>query len=1032
MQLSALASDIGPHDAQLEFERTGQSSQKRQEKPRLVSVEGRTPLGAAIQTSCVLFKREQTLLLQLLASHSVSSSLVERQWVTRTEALQQKSSAVRVNKLLRHCLTSDISIEKCTELFEAEIATNRKQKPRLPLPACSSSSFIPYSIEDRRSAFLEKSTFVEFPISEPLFNVMKEKFDTLNRHALNRQNWTKEKISTYIKTCDRQSPEINTDFLSLGCLVYERLFGIRPYSTQIITVLLLLQIPEQKKGNLAQVHTGEGKTLIVTLAALILALKGRKVDIISSSPYLSQRDQKKHQAFFEQFGLSSSHISEHLPPDKRFEANIVYGTNYDFEFSLLRAWMPEDRSQKGCSILKRGADCAIVDEVDNLFVDTALSSARISHPAPLSHLWIWPALLDFVGTHQAEIAVWRTLKKLFQDESQICSDRILDALFTKLPSLRESLDFFSKELILEWLGSAYTALYTFKEGIDYVVETEEDDDGSNKQRIVIVDKQNTGRKQEHSRWSYGLHQLLECKHGIPPEEEDIMPASISHPVYFSRYTNLFGLSGTIGKECEREEIEELYKVCCVDIPMHTPHNGHELPTLLLDTQEEHHKHVLDQCRLMQREGRPCLVLFSTITASNQFAMSLRQADIPFQTLNDTQKEKEELVIQRAGEESMITIATNTAGRGTDIILKKAVLEKGGLHVIVTFFPENDRVQAQAFGRAARQGQNGSYQMILLKQEALSSVHALSAAPQKELLSFLLEARQEKIKTLSSWRKNHAAIENLRLPLLTSFLKSFAAFQQALDEGYLQHVSQHLARIALPSFKAAPTEALLQQTTAKAWFMRLESVKTQFTYSLLFDWSFHVYEKIDLLAQSSEGQCLQEFQTKVDQIHHTFLTRKKKVLEDPKKQLQEKIQTLYVPLLSSQPTLPFSELQQRALQEAQTIYRNLLQILSSKTYWPIDPRQWYLNTANSFIREHEEEERSGISSAQNLAELLQKLHNIRNTRIPYYLSWLALCPILFPPLPLLQTSLQESLSRLDPLIRLIAAKKAQIELEKSFQ
>ncbi len=243
-----------------------------------------------------------------------------------------------------------------------------------------------------------------------------------------------------------------------------------------------------------------------------------------------------------------------------------------------------------------------------------------------------------------------------------------------------------------------------------------------------------------------MHQFLEAKHGLEIQQEALTVASLCHPVYFNLYQNIYGLTGTLGEKIERDEVEKTYGITSFDVPSHRKNLRQELSPLITSSQEEYERFIFKEIEEIQRQERPVLLLCETIQTSLDFSKSFQEKGISFQLLNELQKENEDFIIARAGEPRIVTIATNTAGRGTDIILNPSSRENGGLHVILTFFPQNDRIGNQGFGRCARQGQAGSCRLILQTDKSLN----LLLSERSWMVEQTSLARMENIKTERSY------------------------------------------------------------------------------------------------------------------------------------------------------------------------------------------------------------------------------------------------------------------------------------------
>lgn len=296
--------------------------------------------------------------------------------------------------------------------------------------------------------------------------------------------------------------------------------------------------------------------------------------------------------------------------------------------------------------------------------------------------------------------------------------------------------------LLKLVQSAQTAYYQKKQNRDYIVRSD----------IVIVDYANTGRTNEGCQWQSGIHQFLQVKHGLPPSAELLTSASISHPSFFAQYQEIYGLTGTMGEQIERLEVQEVYGVETFDVPPRFPSQRKTLKPRILPDKSKQAEVILRDIKQMKKSGRPTLILFESIKESNQFSDLLKSKGIAHQLLNETQKESEDYIIARAGESEAVTDATNTAGRGNNIILSQQSKNAGGLHMIFTFYPENSRVEEQGYGRAGRQGNPGSCCMIIHETDS-RVISLLARSPEAIFLWMNATSEQEKFQILNKLRND---------------------------------------------------------------------------------------------------------------------------------------------------------------------------------------------------------------------------------------------------------------------------------------
>lgn len=550
---------------------------------------------------------------------------------------------------------------------------------------------------------------VEFPLPKDKLDLIKKQYTAVQRYC---NEWKLCRMSTLVNMAveirgKNQNPLDEENLLKL--IAIGRLaLGIQfhyPHPTQVLTVLGQLTYG---KGCFAQVKTGEGKSLIVALMSFILAMQKKEIHIISSSPNLVTRDQEKFEGFFKAFGISTSHICEERREDpQNFLGQILYGTATDFEFSIMEEMLYHKKLfPRNLNGTKNPDLYAIIDEVDNLTIDTALNTARLAYRAEVTFDWVYGPILRFVKQNftqadRAKLALEDTIKKLrnflnnYSPTAQALSDKQLGI----------------------WLSSAHSALYAKKESIDYVVTQKTGQDGQAVKVVEIMDLKNTGNVMTGMRWKDGLHEFVEAKHDIEVEQETLTPISLSHAVFYQIYGTLFGLTGTMGSSA-RKEIKEIYGVDSFDVPTFHPSKRIDLETIILPTDAQHLTRVLQLVKRYRDNQRPTLLLCESIKDTNMWGDELQKLNIPFKKLNGVQQEKEEDILKMAGGPGAVTIATNVAGRGTDIGLHDQVRKNrnGGLAVIMVDWPDSIRTEFQARGRAGRQGEEGSSVIILSAQK----------------------------------------------------------------------------------------------------------------------------------------------------------------------------------------------------------------------------------------------------------------------------------------------------------------------------
>ncbi|WP_133138632.1 hypothetical protein [Legionella genomosp. 1] len=618
------------------------------------------------------------------------------------------------------------------------------------------------NLDETISAFAKKDANVAFPLSMNELSLIKKDYEQVKKILGELQTESQETLKEKLKDSNK--------FERLAILIetLRRTHRIQAYDTQILSILALLNAPEKMKGRIAQIKTGEGKSSIIALLAAFMACQGQSVDVITSSSYLARRDCEKYTSFYNAAGLSSSYIDYAHIKQSDFNAQIIYGTNTDFEFSYLEDNLYQHSlrcSQKEGKLQPRSFDVVIVDEADNLFLDAALNSARMAIPRQEEISWIYPIILDFVKTLNRCEAVTNVMIENLQNYLIKHADKQYE---TQIHS-------FSRRRLANWLESAQEAWYRKKEKYHYLVKEKENSEISGEKEIVIIDFANTGRLNQGSQWQHGLHQFLQAKHQLKIKTESFTAASLCHPTYFNLYQKIFGLTGTLGEPIERKEIEAIYQVDSFDVPPHFP-SLRKTPAYSIVSETEHFDAILKDIEEKTKRKQPVLVLFKTIADSEKFSDYLTKKGMKHQLLNENQQESENYIVGRAGEAGQITIATNTAGRGTDILLSPESIQAGGLHMIFTFYPDNLRVEGQGFGRAYRQGQPGSLSMILnIKDDFINRYSSrltqiIKNLPAEEAIEVLDRLRSMQIEKQSKWRSLSSQIEMLYYEKLSHFFE----------------------------------------------------------------------------------------------------------------------------------------------------------------------------------------------------------------------------------------------------------------------
>jgi len=516
-----------------------------------------------------------------------------------------------------------------------------------------------------------------------------------------------------------------------------RVLGMRHFDVQLIGGMVL------HFGKIAEMRTGEGKTLVATLPAYLNALTGKGVHVVTVNEYLAQRDADWMGPVYRFLGLTVGVIkSGQSQEEKRaaYACDITYGTNNEFGFDYLRdnlAFRLEDRVQ-------RGLEYAIVDEVDSILIDEARTPLIISGPAEEStELYIkineLAPKLKRQETEDGEGDYWadeKTRQVYLSDAGHERAEQLFVEAGLLAPD--ESLYDAANIRLMHHLNAALRAHALYHRDVEYIVRNGE---------VVIVDEF-TGRTMPGRRWSDGLHQAIEAKEGVRVREENQTVASITFQNYFRMYSKLAGMTGTA--DTEAYEFQQIYGLEVVVIPTHKPMIRKDYPDLVYLTAKDKFEAIIEDIRDCVARGQPTLVGTTSIETSEMLSNMLKKHNIPHEVLNAKQHEREAMIVAQAGRPGAVTIATNMAGRGTDIVLggnleaelaqidpndeaarqrareewqkrHDAVVAAGGLHIIGTERHESRRIDNQLRGRAGRQGDPGSSRFYLSLEDNLMRI-----------------------------------------------------------------------------------------------------------------------------------------------------------------------------------------------------------------------------------------------------------------------------------------------------------------------
>ncbi len=476
-----------------------------------------------------------------------------------------------------------------------------------------------------------------------------------------------------------------------------RALGMRPFDVQLMGGIVLHQ------GKISEMKTGEGKTLVATLPIYLNALSGKGVHLVTVNDYLAKRDSEWMGQIYKFLGLTVGcivHGLDDLERQQAYNADITYGTNNEFGFDYLR----DNMKFRNEELVQRDLNYAIVDEVDSILIDEARTPLIISGPAEKStELYyrvnrIIPQIRE--EAHYTKEEKSRTVA--LNEDGVARVERLLGI---------ENLYDPRHMTINHHVQQALRAHVLFKRDVDYIVK---------EGQVIIVDEF-TGRLMPGRRYSEGLHQALEAKEGVKVENENQTLASITFQNYFRMYEKLAGMTGTA--ETEAAEFAKIYKLDVVVVPTNKKMIRKDFADSIYRTESEKFRAVAKEIKELHSIAKPVLVGTISITKSEKLSEMLKRSGVPHQVLNAKHHEKEAEIVAKAGQPGTVTISTNMAGRGTDIVLGPGVVEVGGLHIIGTERHEARRIDNQLRGRSGQQGDPGSSRFYLSLEDDLMRIFA---------------------------------------------------------------------------------------------------------------------------------------------------------------------------------------------------------------------------------------------------------------------------------------------------------------------
>ncbi len=586
----------------------------------------------------------------------------------------------------------------------------------------------------------------------------------------------------------------------------------RPYYPRTIQSLTTLYMWKAKdQGLLSQVSTGEGKSLIISMFTILKALEGYRVDVITSSPLLAQRDAEEYSSLYNYFGLKTKDNSDagyNFDGPKacyKPDTDIVYGDVSNFQFDVLR---------HDYSGLNTRGDCkfentyTIVDEVDSMLIDDSSRIAMLAETMPgmdelkLLLIAIWQELeaieTRFVKTDEG-ILYYKDLQEKYhlvnktkyleyiQEKLKNYAENLIQNIFEEKTEFRlpKHLKKYAQKQIPKWVAHAIEAKFVYKNGHQYLITK----NSLGIDCITPIDYTNTGIVQTNTTWGDGLHQFLQIKEGLKVTSETLITNFLSNKAYFEKYNNkVVGLTGTLGSEPAKKLLGEVYQMNHMTIPKYKPSQFIEEPALLL-SQEKYEAELLQIIKEKSLK-RTILIICETKKYADNLLEKLQKENIgrliPY-TRDDNNEKQAISNTYGAGD---IIVATNLAGRGTDFHITKSVEQAGGLYVCLTFLPKNLRVEKQAFGRAGRKGQQGSAQLILNKDQ-LPSIYAKA----NDIKTIRKIREQEEKKRLENFTKNELPIIDLKDGLFIKFCEILKKFREEEKGDFIEKTFHQYQRKA---------------------------------------------------------------------------------------------------------------------------------------------------------------------------------------------------------------------------------------------
>ncbi|QKF67033.1 preprotein translocase, SecA subunit [Arcobacter venerupis] len=711
---------------------------------------------------------------------------------------------------------------------------------------------------------------------------LESKYENLSDEELQNEF---NKLKELVQKEEKSLNDVLMESFAITREASKRVLNMRPYDVQLIGAMVL------HEGRIAEMKTGEGKTLVGSLAVALNALSGKGVHVVTVNDYLASRDANELKPLYNFLGFSVGAVVGGLRNDEErrahYACDITYGTNNEFGFDFLRDNMNYDINEK----VQREHNFVIVDEVDSILIDEARTPLIISGPTNHKNS-------NYVRANEIALKLERGQliePKNSSEKPTTTGDFIVDeknkaVVLTEQGHVNaenlfgvDNLYSIENAMLSHSLDQALKANFIFEKDVDYVVKDN---------TVVIVDEF-TGRLSEGRRFSEGLHQALEAKEGVSIQDESQTLADITFQNYFRMYKKLAGMTGTA--QTEATEFAEIYNLDVVSIPTNVPVQRIDKNDLIYKSEKEKFEAVCNKIKQFHEKGQPVLVGTASIEKSEKLHEILVQKKIPHTVLNAKQHEKEGKIIADAGQKGAVTIATNMAGRGVDIKLTQEILDLGGLAIIGTERHESRRIDNQLRGRAGRQGDVGVSQFYLSLEDNLLRIFGSDKIKgimerlgieegehiESRMVTRAVENAQKKVESMHFESRKHLLeyddVANQQRKVIYSFrndlLKPDFDIDSKLDENRLEYVQNLLSNANI--INGMPSE--------------------DFDYEFV---KIKLEEELRLLVDIEDMKCdsYEEFETNLNTFLKNVYTRKMEMAATEQKNEIERI--LYLQILDN--------------------------------------------------------------------------------------------------------------------------------------